>query len=161
MPEGMTGYEEDLYLWSQQQSEALRQAAARGTNLPIDWEHVAEEIESLGKRDRWAIVSRLETIIAYLLKLEHSTQTDPRRGWIVTVERDRAGVRRLLDDSPSLAARLPYLVAQARSSGLRQAITSLENAGAFEAAHLIERAGIVNDAEQVMGGWIPPGPLDP
>jgi hypothetical protein len=161
MPEGMVGYEEDLFLWSQQQAKALREAAARGVNLPIDWENVAEEIESLGRRDRTAIISRLETVIAHLLKLEHSSMTDPRRGWIVTVERDRRSVDRLLDESPSLRARLPELVAQARTSGLRPAITALETVGEYEAAHLIERTGIDYTVEQVMGDWIPPGPLDP
>jgi hypothetical protein len=161
MPEGMVGYEEDLFLWSQQQAKALRDAARRGVNLPVDWENIAEEIESLGRRDRTAIVSRLETIVVHLLKLEHSSMTDPRRGWIVTVERNRQSVQRLLDESPSLRARLPELVAQALVSGVRPAVSALETVGEYEAAHLIERAGVGYSAEQVMGDWIPPGPLDP
>jgi hypothetical protein len=162
MPEGTTAvYDEDLYLWSQQQAEALRAAARSGANLSIDWENVAEEIESLGRRDRHGVISRLETLIAHLLKLEHSSQVDPRRGWTVTVERDRHVIRRLLKESPSLRARLAELVAEARQSGLRGAVTALETVGEYEAAHVIERTGIDYTVDQVMGDWIPPGPLDP
>lgn len=161
MPDGLTSYEEDLYLWSQQQAHALREAAARGVNLPIDWENVAEEIESLGRRDRTGIVSRLETVIIHLLKLEHSSQTDPRRGWIVTVQRDRRVLGKLLRDSPSLRARLDDLVKEAGQNARADAVAALENVGEYEAAHIIERTGIDYTADQVMGDWIPPGPLDP
>jgi hypothetical protein len=41
-------YEEDFVRWTEQQSTALRKAAGFRTNLPLDWENLAEEIESLG-----------------------------------------------------------------------------------------------------------------
>jgi hypothetical protein len=42
-------------IWSEEQARALRTAARSGTNLPVDWENVAEEIEALGKvrRSNW------------------------------------------------------------------------------------------------------------
>lgn len=161
MSDVMAGYDEDLFLWSQQQAAALRDAAARGMNLPVDWENVAEEIESLGKRDRAGIVSRLTTLILHLLKLEHSIQTDPRRGWIVTVQRTRRSVAKLLAQNPSLRARLPELVAEGCEAAMRDAVAALEEVGEFEAGHLIERTGLDYTPEQVMGEWLPPGPLDP
>ena len=42
-------YERDFFLWTQQQAEALRKAAREGSNLPLDWENLAEETESLGR----------------------------------------------------------------------------------------------------------------
>ena len=41
-------YHADLALWSAQQAKALRSAARERSNAPVDWENVAEEIESLG-----------------------------------------------------------------------------------------------------------------
>lgn len=40
-------YEEDFVRWTEQQSRALRKAAGLGTNLRLDWENLAEEVESL------------------------------------------------------------------------------------------------------------------
>ena len=47
-------YDRDFFLWTQEQSGALRQA--KDSNLPLDWENLAEEIESLGKS--WYVVLR-------------------------------------------------------------------------------------------------------
>jgi glycosyltransferase involved in cell wall biosynthesis len=41
-------YEADIAAWAEQQADALRRRAAN----EIDWENVAEEIESLARSDR-------------------------------------------------------------------------------------------------------------
>jgi hypothetical protein len=161
MPEGTAVYDEDLYLWSQQQAEALRAASRSGGNLPIDWENVAEEIESLGRRDRRGIVSRMTNLIVHLLKLEHSGMTDPRRGWISTVKRNRGDIEDLLGESPSLSTQLDTLLNEARARARRDAVSVLDDLGEPEAAEQIERFGVKYTLDQVMGDWIPPGPLDP
>ena len=43
-------YEQDFFLWTKEQAAALR--LAKNSNLPLDWENLAEEIESLGKSPR-------------------------------------------------------------------------------------------------------------
>jgi hypothetical protein len=35
-------YEEDFVRWTEQQSSALRDAARVDTNLPLDWENLAD-----------------------------------------------------------------------------------------------------------------------
>jgi Domain of unknown function DUF29 len=45
-------YDRDVVLWTEEQAAALR--ALRDSNLLLDWENLAEEIESLGKSDRRA-----------------------------------------------------------------------------------------------------------
>ena len=42
-------YDEDFYAWTQNQAQALRRAGAERNNAPVDWENVAEEIESMGR----------------------------------------------------------------------------------------------------------------
>src|SRR5438477_5024382 len=88
-------YEEDFVRWTEQQSSALREAAAAGTNLPLDWENLAEEIESLGRSQRHELHSRIAGIPEHLLKLDYSRANDPRRGWIETVRASASGDRAL------------------------------------------------------------------
>src|SRR5437763_16114365 len=95
-------YEEDFVRWTEQQSNALRAAAGLGTNLPLDWENLAEEIESLGRSLRHELRSRIAVILEHLLKLEHSRAIDPRRGWIETIVRERSEIELLLAENPSL-----------------------------------------------------------
>ena len=104
-------YENDFVRWTEEQAKALRLAADAHLNLPVDWEHVAEEVESLGQSQRSELMSRVATIIEHLLKLEHSPAIDPRRGWVETVDRERDSVRRLLRASPSLRPGLPEIIA--------------------------------------------------
>jgi len=99
-------YDEDFFAWTEDQARALREAGARRENAPVDWENVAEEIESVGKSDRRALESRLTRLIEHLLKLEWSPAGEPRAGWRRTVREQRREIALLLEDSPSLRGRL-------------------------------------------------------
>ena len=72
-------YDQDLVLWSEEQARELRAAANAGWNAPIDWENVAEEIESLGRSERHALASHLAIVIEHLMKLQASPATEPAR----------------------------------------------------------------------------------
>ena len=48
MKDVKTLYDQDFVAWSKLQAEALRTAARTGSNQELDWENIAEEIESLG-----------------------------------------------------------------------------------------------------------------
>ena len=72
-------YERDFYAWTQAQAHALRMHF-KGDNR-LDVEHLAEEIEDLGGSELQAVESFVEQIIAHLLKLDYSAQTDPRAHW--------------------------------------------------------------------------------
>ncbi len=51
-------------LWSREQAELLRRmGAGERLNDQVDWEHVAEEIESLGNSDRRDVRSRIHTVL--------------------------------------------------------------------------------------------------
>src|SRR2546423_15500795 len=72
-------YDEDFYAWTQEQAELLRRGGAGATSLDI--EHIAEEIEDLGKSELHACQSLCEHIIEHLLKLEYSGLAEPARHW--------------------------------------------------------------------------------
>ena len=96
------GYDADLTLWAESQARALRDAGHAGTNLPIDWENVAEEIESLGKSQARELASRIRTILVHLLKLEGSPVAEPRAGWRETIQEQRNEIEAVLLAHPKV-----------------------------------------------------------
>jgi hypothetical protein len=83
MPDGPR-YEDDFYAWTQHQAEVLRTMPASDNRF--DREHVAEEIEDLGKSERDAVRSQIRRIIEHFLKLAYSPAEQPRLSWMETVD---------------------------------------------------------------------------
>jgi uncharacterized protein DUF29 len=147
-------YEQDFVRWTEQQSHALREAARLGANLPLDWENLAEEVESLGRSQRHALRSRIAVILEHLLKLEHSPATDPRRGWMDIIDRERAEVERFLEDSPSLRVDVAGMIAEEGPRVARLTTRLLRRHGE-EVGNL---AAPTYTGEQVLGDWLPEAP---
>jgi len=122
-------YDEDFYAWTQEQATRLREAAASGANLPLDWENLAEEIESMGRSDLNGLISHFERLIEHLLKLEISPAANPRQGWKRSVVQQRLSVARLLRNSPSLKAKLSDALDDAWQGGRRLATLGLVEDG--------------------------------
>jgi len=101
-----TAYQTDFYAWTQDQARQLREAAAARVNLPLDFENLAEEVESMGRSDARAVNSALTRILEHLLKLEYSPAAGPRDGWEESVNVQRLNLRDVLADSPSLHGRI-------------------------------------------------------
>ena len=68
-------YETDLVAWSEAQVLALRSGG------PIDREHIAGEIEDLGKSEFYACQSLVERIVEHLLKLQFVTSPQDHAHW--------------------------------------------------------------------------------
>ncbi|GLR79770.1 DUF29 domain-containing protein [Azospirillum oryzae] len=100
------GYDTDFLAWTEEQARLLREASRERINTPIDWENVAEEIESMGRSELRAVESALVRVIEHLLKLEHSPAADPRDGWKASVIEHRGRIRRDLKASPSLRGKI-------------------------------------------------------
>lgn len=100
-------HEEDFYLWTAAQAEALRaeaaRAAGRGSNA-IDWDLLAEEIEDLGNRDRNTCLSLTTQILVHLFKLAWSQRVEPRGHWAAEVLAFRDDLVRTL--TPSLRTKV-------------------------------------------------------
>lgn len=63
--------DQDLVLWAEQQAAALRHA--KNSNLPLDWDNLAEEIASLGKSQRTELNSQIRRVPRHLFKLGASS----------------------------------------------------------------------------------------
>ena len=100
MPEA-DQYDRDFLAWTRTTATRLRRGRFREINI----EHVAEEIEDMGKRDVDELCSRTEVLIAHLLKWKQQ----PRKrsnSWRATIVTQRLEIQRLLRRSPSLRRHL-------------------------------------------------------
>jgi hypothetical protein len=77
-------YKSDFYAWARHQAEALRDFQATRPTLPLDLEHLIEEVDALAVANL-AVESQLRRIMVHYLKLEHSPAAAPRRKWAVSI----------------------------------------------------------------------------
>lgn len=72
----MRRYRGDFYRWTEEMGRRLREHDASS----LDWENIAEEIESLGKRDYPALLIRTEVLLTPLLKSRYQPEKRSRAG---------------------------------------------------------------------------------
>jgi hypothetical protein len=96
-----TPYETDIIAWANEQAELLR--SGRLSELDID--HLAEEIEDVGKSEQRELASRLALLLAQLLKWHYQPG---RRGssWQRTIKEQRRAIAAHIAGTPSLKAAL-------------------------------------------------------
>jgi hypothetical protein len=104
-----TDYDQDFYAWSREQASLLRS----GQYGRLDVMHLVEEIEDLGKRERRALESRLAVLLGHLLKWQYQPEYPSRKSWRATINTQRRAIAKLLDENPSLAARLDEIIRDA------------------------------------------------
>jgi len=107
-----TAYDQDFFSWTQEQAAAVR----AGDLSRMDAEHLAAEIEEMGRSEQRALASRLAVIVAHLLKLEFQTERTPtnEKSWRSSVAIQRRQVQRLLRRNPGL--RNPAILLEALES---------------------------------------------
>ena len=98
-PASASLYDEDFAVWTAETARLLR----AGRFDEVDIEHVAEEIEDMGKRDKRELHSRLTVLILHLLKWKWQPEKKSA-SWGSTIVTQRAELRRLFKQSPSLKA---------------------------------------------------------
>ncbi len=75
-------YDADIVTWAEEQAAALRALAARSDlSNAVDWENVAEEIESVGRSQIRAVESLLAQVLAHLLKQVSAPAARPNPHW--------------------------------------------------------------------------------
>lgn len=91
-------YKRDFVLWV---DETVKQLKSKDFS-EIDLENLIDEVESLGKRDKRELKSRLITLFEHLLKRRYVSRPDCYRDWEVTIHRTQSKLKDLFADSPSL-----------------------------------------------------------
>jgi hypothetical protein len=97
----MQTYDTDLNAWANEQARLLR----AGRFDLLDIEHLAGEIEDVGKSEQRELASRMVVLLAHLLKWQYQPE---RRGasWEKTIKAQRKDIRYALGESPSLEPKL-------------------------------------------------------
>ena len=92
-------YDRDLHAWAIEQAALLR----AGRLSEVDVQHIAEEIEALGRTEKREMVSRLAVLFLHLLKWAYQPEGQGK-SWRLTVEEQRRQLTRHMRDNPSLPA---------------------------------------------------------
>ena len=100
-------YTEDFFAWSEEQAELLKARSRTG----LDWDNLAEEIESLGKSQRSEIRNRLIVLLLHLLKW-HYQPNKRKLGWKASILEARKQLNRELRESPSLRSYPDEVIAE-------------------------------------------------
>lgn len=153
-----TLYEEDTAAWSENQAAALRAAAHGGSNQELDWENLAEEIESLRKQLKYALRSQIFRIVHHLAKLQYLPAIDPRNGWRRTIRSARNEIESILEDSPSLNAEIPNIISRETRRGIEYAADDLREFDELSRLQLPSMRNVIYTPEQILGDWFPPEP---
>ncbi len=69
-------YDGDVVAWANEQARRLR----AGEFHRLDIEHIADEIESVGKSEKRELESRLSVLMAHLLKWRYQPEREARAG---------------------------------------------------------------------------------
>lgn len=109
-------YDQDFYTWALHNAKLLRQ----GKLSEIDAENIAEELESMGKRDKRQLINRSIVLLIHLLKWEFQPKKRSR-SWKGSIIEQRRRILQLLEDSPSLHQELDTKLGYVYQEAIKQA----------------------------------------
>ena len=90
-------YDGDVVAWANEQARLLR----AGRFAELDIEHIADEVEDVGKSEQRELAHRMSQLLAHLLKWHF--QPDRRgRSWNNSIRVQRREIRKVLTVMPSL-----------------------------------------------------------
>ncbi len=98
-PNQSNSYDHDFYAWTQEQAQLLR----TGKLQLIDIQHLAEEIEDMGRAEKRELESRLEVLLMHLLKWQFQP-SKRSRSWKLTIKEQRLRLQKHLKQNLSLKA---------------------------------------------------------
>lgn len=141
----ITKYETDVVAWANEQARLIR----AGRFDLLDLEHIAEEIEDVGKSEQRELANRMAVLLAHLLKWQYQPE---RRGasWERTIKAQRERIALRLSRTPSLQACLndPAWWLDAWDDALRDA--TKETGMEIDGPPVCPWA-----AEEILGNWWP------
>jgi hypothetical protein len=109
-------YKTDFHAWTLRAAELVRQHQLDELNL----DDLAEELDSMGAKERRELMSRLDVLVAHLLKWELQPQRRTR-SWDGTIREQRRQIARTLKLSPSLKPFLPEALADVYPDAVERA----------------------------------------
>ena len=100
-------YDDDIVTWAEQQAAAVRALATRpDLSNALDWENVAEEIESLGRSQISAVEQKLLLVLIHVLKYMSAPSAQSTRSWRSEVVAFHAAARKAY--TPAMRQRIDW-----------------------------------------------------
>jgi hypothetical protein len=111
-----SNYDSDFYAWANEQAALLR----AGRLGQADIEHIAQEIESMGRTEKRELVGRLRVLLLHLLKWRFQP-TGRGSSWKASIRVQRLDLAEHLKDNPSLKTIVPQAIATAFEGAIIEA----------------------------------------
>ncbi|OQX04851.1 MAG: hypothetical protein BWK73_35150 [Thiothrix lacustris] len=105
-------YESDYYGWTVEQSELIRSKRMN----ELDFDHLLEELESMGASEKRELLNRLRVLLLHLLKWQYQPEFRGR-SWVNTIREQRRMIPVHLKQNPSLKGKLPEFMEDGYSLG--------------------------------------------
>ena len=110
-------YDRDFFEWTAEVARLLRE----GRFAELDAEHVAEEIEDVGKRDQRGVWGHMRIVIHHLLKWQFQPRRQTR-SWSVSTRTHRITLADIFRQSPSLKRNAREALAEEYEEAVRRAM---------------------------------------
>lgn len=112
----LASYEQDFYGWIQNQVALLQNRCFE----QVDLEHLIEELQIMGARERRELVNRLCVLLMHLLKWQYEPERRSK-SWVNTIREQRRMIPKHLQDNPSLKGVFPALWSEAYDDARKEA----------------------------------------
>jgi hypothetical protein len=106
-------YKSDFHAWTQQAAALIREHRFAELNA----EDLAEELDSMGKKERIEVANRLVVLLAHLLKWQFQPAYRSA-SWRGSIIEQRKQIQRQLHYSPSVKPHVPAAIAEAYPDAL-------------------------------------------
>lgn len=94
-------YDKDIIAWANEQAAHIR----AGNFAALDLEHIAEEIEDVGKSEKRELSSRMAVLLTHLLKWEYQPERQSK-SWSRTINEQRKAIAYAIAETQSLKSLL-------------------------------------------------------
>ncbi|MDQ5770481.1 DUF29 domain-containing protein [Thiothrix subterranea] len=98
---GAIQYETDYYGWTLEQAELIKSKRLD----ELDFDHLLEELESMGASEKRELLNRLRVLLMHLLKWQYQPEFRGR-SWVNTIREQRRMIPVHLKQNPSLKGKL-------------------------------------------------------
>jgi ribosomal protein L29 len=110
-------YKTDFHAWTVRAAELLRQHKLD----ELDLDDLAEELDSMGAKERRELMNRLDVLVTHLLKWQFQAERQTS-SWDGTIREQRRQIARELKFSPSLKRFLPEALADVYPDAVERAV---------------------------------------
>ena len=99
-------YDTDIVAWADEQAALLRDASRHSSlaSNRIDWENIAEEIETVGRSETRAVTSAIRLVFVHLIKLAALPASPSSTHWRAEIVTRLGDIRE--DYTPSMAGKI-------------------------------------------------------